>query len=447
MKVHKGRYYVAVELAEAESIRAIMHIRENSPIISGSDCQLALRVGPTLLDESKGFVRSPVIQTAVARQCFRFIDSDHYFDADAFGYMLNALHFSPPELRALFYDEVRTCRRRMQKDWNLTTVSKVIKTPDEYHHFEFESLIAAARVAIRNAGLKLLDAYRLFDLNHDGLLNCSELYSGLLWAGMKEIKPDMVTSLVKHIDKTKDGRVRYRDFLIALNDPNELEEFVPQQVIKRPFAHFCYLKYCSSLQFLYLQQELDLTKIVIPLVEMAEIYSPPAEKSKQQVLIPLSITVSLYSISFYRLIFVSASTSCIIILQVEIEGHALKHIKVKVRPVDDWALVWDSRGTEAKNPVSIWSPVLSGSIFTRNKQAICTGHYAVAGLGSGNSKPPKAIKGAMLIELCDKETSRLQKSDVLDEQHVNFLMPHPVCQLASYARACCISVRFSSRQA
>jgi Ca2+-binding EF-hand superfamily protein len=308
MKVHKGRYYVAVELAEAESIRAIMHIRENSPIISGSDCQLALRVGPTLLDESKGFVRSPVIQTAVARQCFRFIDSDHYFDADAFGYMLNALHFSPPELRALFYDEVRTCRRRMQKDWNLTTVSKVIKTPDEYHHFEFESLIAAARVAIRNAGLKLLDAYRLFDLNHDGLLNCSELYSGLLWAGMKEIKPDMVTSLVKHIDKTKDGRVRYRDFLIALNDPNELEEFVPQQVIKRPFAHFCYLKYCSSLQFLYLQQELDLTKIVIPLVEMAEIYSPPAEKSKQQVLIPLSITVSLYSISFYRLIFVSAST-------------------------------------------------------------------------------------------------------------------------------------------
>ena len=106
-----------------------------------------------------------------------------------------------------------------------------IKTPDEYHHYEFESLIAAVRVAIRNAGLKLLDAYRLFDLNHDGLLDCSEIYSGLLWAGMKDMKPDMVTSLVKHIDKTKDGRVRYRDFLIALNDPNELEEFVPEQVL------------------------------------------------------------------------------------------------------------------------------------------------------------------------------------------------------------------------
>jgi Ca2+-binding EF-hand superfamily protein len=231
MKMHKGRFYVAVELAEAESIRAIMHIRENSAVIQGADCEIALRVGATLLDESKGFVRSPAVQTAVARQCFRFIDSDHYFDSEITGYLLNALHFAPPDLRAAFYEEVRTCRRRVQKDWNLTTVAKIIKTPDEYHHYEFESLIAAVRVAIRNAGLKLLDAYRLFDLNHDGLLDCSEIYSGLLWAGMKDMKPDMVTSLVKHIDKTKDGRVRYRDFLIALNDPNELEEFVPEQVL------------------------------------------------------------------------------------------------------------------------------------------------------------------------------------------------------------------------
>jgi Ca2+-binding EF-hand superfamily protein len=231
MKVHKGRHYVAVELAEAESIRAIMHIRETSLLIEGADCELALRVGAILLDESKGFVRSPAIQTAVARQCFRFIDSDHNFDTGVAGYLLNALHFSPPDLRAVFYEEVRSCRRRLQTDWNLNTVAKIIKTPDEYHHFEFESLMAAVRVAIRNAGLKLLDAFRLFDLNHDGILDCSEIYSGLLWAGMKDMKPDMVTSLVKHIDKTKDGRVRYRDFLIALSDPSELEEFLPEQVL------------------------------------------------------------------------------------------------------------------------------------------------------------------------------------------------------------------------
>jgi len=104
---------------------------------------------------------------------------------------------------------------------------------------------------------------------------------------------------------------------------------------------------------------------------------------------------------------------------------------VKVRPIDDWVLVWESRGTGAKNDVSIWAPVLSGSFFKRNKKAICTGHYAVAGLGSGSSKPPKSIKGAMLIELTDKQTNTLSRSDVLDEQHVNFLMPHPVRERAS----------------
>ena len=112
--------------------------------------------------------------------------------------------------------------------------------------------------------------------------------------------------------------------------------------------------------------------------------------------------------------------------QIEIEGNALKHIKVKVRPIENWTLVWDTRGTEAKNDVSIWAPVLSGSFFKRNKKAICTGHYAIAGVGSGSTKPPKAIKGAMLIELTDKQTNTLARSDVLDEQHVNFLMPHPV---------------------
>jgi len=73
-------------------------------------------------------------------------------------------------------------------------------------------------------------------------LDCSEIYSGLLWAGMKDIKPDMVTSLVKYIDKTKDGRVRYKDFLNALNDPNELEEFVPEQVC----TSSCFFKIIGS---------------------------------------------------------------------------------------------------------------------------------------------------------------------------------------------------------
>ena len=39
--------------------------------------------------------------------------------------------------------------------------------------------------------MKLLDAFRLFDYNHDGMLSCGELYGGLEWLGMK-LTPDSI---------------------------------------------------------------------------------------------------------------------------------------------------------------------------------------------------------------------------------------------------------------
>jgi hypothetical protein len=178
-----------------------------------------------------------------------------------------------------------------------------------------------------------------------------------------------------------------------------------------------------------LRQEIDITKIVIPLVKMPEIYVPPAAKSQQQVhtcFLTLFLLHNLHNVIFWNVTFDLFHLICF--SQIEIEGNALKHIKVKVRLIDDWTLVWESRNTSAINPVSIWAPGLGGSFLKRNKKAVCTGHYAVAGLSSGSSKPPKTLKGAMLIELTDKQTNTLSRSNVLDEQHVNFLMPHPVCR-------------------
>jgi hypothetical protein len=180
-----------------------------------------------------------------------------------------------------------------------------------------------------------------------------------------------------------------------------------------------------------LRQEIDVTKIVIPLVKMPEIYVPPAAKSQQQVHTCLSTPLllhNLHNVIFWNVTLTVNLFHLICFSQIEIEGNALKHIKVKVRLIDDWTLVWESRNTSAINPVSIWAPGLGGSFLKRNKKAVCTGHYAVAGLSSGSSKPPKTLKGAMLIELTDKQTNTLSRSNVLDEQHVNFLMPHPVCR-------------------
>lgn len=46
-------------------------------------------------------------------------------------------------------------------------------------------MISSIKMRIKNKRMKLLDAFRLFDFNHDGMLSCGELYGGLEWLGMK----------------------------------------------------------------------------------------------------------------------------------------------------------------------------------------------------------------------------------------------------------------------
>lgn len=51
--VEDGRFFVALSLAEAETIRCIMHRRQGKELINGSDCQLSLRcmhVGGAVFD-------------------------------------------------------------------------------------------------------------------------------------------------------------------------------------------------------------------------------------------------------------------------------------------------------------------------------------------------------------------------------------------------------------
>jgi hypothetical protein len=50
---------------------------------------------------------------------------------------------------------------------------------------EFYAMISSIKMRIKQRKMKLLDAFRLFDYNHDGMLSCSELYGGLEWLGMK----------------------------------------------------------------------------------------------------------------------------------------------------------------------------------------------------------------------------------------------------------------------
>ena len=109
---HIGRYYVAVSLAEAETIRRILHIRKRkdpSHVIPHANTELALRYSPMssptapiagdggiIFDAShgwqmKGTTATP-FEAAVAHSSYRFFDCDMHFPLPALNVLVRSLH-------------------------------------------------------------------------------------------------------------------------------------------------------------------------------------------------------------------------------------------------------------------------------------------------------------------------------------------------------------------
>ena len=120
-----GRFYVALSLAEAESLRAAMHASKRSLLDGSGDgalvpfhnAELGLRLaapggGGALLEATAGYRPAELFQAATATQCFRFLDSQMDFEDHEVSLLLRALQSSPREHRAAFFESVKAVRRR-----------------------------------------------------------------------------------------------------------------------------------------------------------------------------------------------------------------------------------------------------------------------------------------------------------------------------------------------
>ena len=217
-KVQSKRYYVALSLEEAETIRGIIHSKDLASIFGHSNTAIGLRVGSTLLDSTRGFLTAPHSQQISAEVVYRFMNSDMYYTEEEIGHLIRALQDTPIERREAYFQELRSCRRRKKKEWQSTPLAAVFAQPDHYALLDFRAVISAVRALIKAKGMRLLDAFRAFDYNRDGRLSCSELYGGLEWLGMT-VKEEDIYAIVRHVDKSGLGWVFWEHFEMCFREP------------------------------------------------------------------------------------------------------------------------------------------------------------------------------------------------------------------------------------
>lgn len=135
---HKGRYWVAVSLAEAETIRRILHVRRSKhplQVIASHNTELALHYSPSsvVLDASPGWrvsSHATKYEAAVAHNCFRFFDCDMHFSLPGLNILVRELR-SPLRDRIRFFAAVVGHRRRMERKWQETPLVRVFSVADE----------------------------------------------------------------------------------------------------------------------------------------------------------------------------------------------------------------------------------------------------------------------------------------------------------------------------
>eukprot|EP00339_Tiarina_fusa_P018048 CAMPEP_0117076274 /NCGR_PEP_ID=MMETSP0472-20121206/53769_1 /TAXON_ID=693140 ORGANISM="Tiarina fusus, Strain LIS" /NCGR_SAMPLE_ID=MMETSP0472 /ASSEMBLY_ACC=CAM_ASM_000603 /LENGTH=391 /DNA_ID=CAMNT_0004802109 /DNA_START=253 /DNA_END=1426 /DNA_ORIENTATION=- len=105
---------------------------------------------------------------------------------------------------------------------------------------------------------------------------------------------------------------------------------------------------------------------------------------------------------------------------VNIPQAVLAAIKVKVKKITKFSMVWNSQGSMSRDKASVWEPVVGGGAFRQNKGAICLGHFC----GVGYDNPNKDGRDRLCLEVTDTTGSWVGGSSWLP--HVlDRYMPHP----------------------
>ena len=222
-RAESGRYFVLLSLAEAETVRAVMHMRQGRPLVDGADVALRLRclsAHDAIFDATENFPETPRYQASVSQHVFRFFDCAMHFRPAELNVLLREIP-AKPSARRLFFTVVVACRRRLRKSWQQTPLAKLFTLEDEWSLLKLRAQVTRTREAIRKRGLLLHDAFLKFDYSRTGMLSLPEVYGAFEWLRIP-VTPEEVLFFVRSV--SADDHVSYADFMELLCPPAEEEE-------------------------------------------------------------------------------------------------------------------------------------------------------------------------------------------------------------------------------
>lgn len=105
---------------------------------------------------------------------------------------------------------------------------------------------------------------------------------------------------------------------------------------------------------------------------------------------------------------------------VAIPEPVLGSVKVKVRKVTKFSLVWNSQGSMSRERISIWEPNIQSGGLKQNKASVCLGHFC----GKNFDNPNRDSTDRLCLEVTDTSGNWVAGSSWLPHVLDRFL-PHP----------------------
>ena len=140
------------------------------------------------------------------------MDCETHFRNAQVNYLLKAIQTNQPFERRLFFEQIIGCKRRNQKNWDRTPVSRVFTIEHEYSLLHLRTLALRMRALIRERGLLSYDAFTKFDFGNVGSLSCGNVLAGMTWLGLHPSHED-VMNFVSMASSRGDPRINFTEWV------------------------------------------------------------------------------------------------------------------------------------------------------------------------------------------------------------------------------------------